>query len=234
MSYCVNCGVELDPTATACPLCRTKIYNPNQPVATDIPTPYPTIKGVSEPVKKQEFTILMSIIFLTTSAVCMLLNLFILPYGQWSLYVTGICALLWIFLLPVFFPKRANLYLNLALNGISIALYLGFISFLHPGNGWYFHIALPITAATTLLLEIICIFAFHLKSSMIIKTVISVTAVAILCLETEAVIDYHLRGMVFLGWSAIVLTCCAAIDIILLTIYLQEGLRAELRRRMHF
>ncbi len=234
MSYCVNCGVELDPTATACPLCRTKIFNPNQPVATDIPTPYPTIKGVSEPVKKQEFTILMSIIFLTTSAVCMLLNLFILPYGQWSFYVTGICALLWIFLLPVFFPKRANLYLNLALNGISIALYLGFISFLHPGNGWYLHIALPITAAATLLLEIICIFAFHFKSSMIIKTIISVTAVAILCLETEAVIDYHFRGAVSLGWSAIVLTCCAAIDIILLTIYLQEGLRAELRRRMHF
>ncbi len=234
MSYCVNCGVELDPTATACPLCRTKIYNPNQPVATDIPTPYPTIKGVSEPVKKQEFTILMSIIFLTTSAVCMLLNLFILPYGQWSFYVTGICALLWIFLLPVFFPKKANLYLNLALNGVSIALYLGFISFLHPGNGWYLHIALPITAAATLLLEIICIFVFHFKSSMIIKTVISVTAVAILCLETEAVIDYHFRGAVSLGWSAIVLTCCAAIDIILLTIYLQEGLRAELRRRMHF
>lgn len=234
MSYCVNCGVELDPTATACPLCGTKIYNPNQPVATDIPTPYPTIKGVSEPVKKQEFTILMSIIFLTTSAVCMLLNLFILPYGQWSFYVTGICALLWIFLLPVFFPKRANLYLNLSLNGVSIALYLGFISFLHPGNGWYLHIALPITAAATLLLEIICIFAFHFKSSMIIKTVISVTAVAVLCLETEAVIDYHFRGAVSLGWSAIVLTCCAAIDIILLTIYLQEGLRAELRRRMHF
>ena len=165
---------------------------------------------------------------------CILLNLFILPYGQWSFYVAGICALLWIFLLPVFFPKGANLYVNLALNGISIVLYLGFISLLHPGNGWYLHIALPITAAATLLLEIICIFVFHLKSSMIIKTVISVTAVAILCLETEAVIDYHFRGAVSLGWSAIVLTCCAVIDIILFTIYLQKGLRAELRRRMHF
>lgn len=234
MSYCVNCGVELDPTAAACPLCHTKIYHPNQPVREDIPTPYPTVKGVSEPVKKQEFTILMSIIFLTTSVVCIFLNIFTLPYGQWSLYVAGICALLWVFLLPVFFPKRANVYLNLALNGIGIALYLGFISFLHPGNGWYLHIALPIIAAAALLLEIIFVFVFHFKCSMIIKTVIFVTAIAVFCMEVEAVIDYHLKDCIFLQWSVIVLTCCIVIDIILLTIYLQEGLRSELRRRMHF
>ena len=32
MSYCVNCGVELDETASFCPLCHTPVYNPNQPV----------------------------------------------------------------------------------------------------------------------------------------------------------------------------------------------------------
>ena len=56
MSYCVNCGVELDITATACPLCNTKIYNPNQPPATDVPTPYATVKGHTEPVKKKKPT----------------------------------------------------------------------------------------------------------------------------------------------------------------------------------
>lgn len=234
MSYCVNCGVELDPTASACPLCHTKVLNPNQPVVTDIPTPYPTVKGVSEPVKKREFTILMSIIFLTTSAVCILLNLFVLPFGRWSLYIVGICALLWVFLLPVFFSKMANVYLNLALNGISIALYLFVIALLHPGNGWYLHIALPITAGGTLLLEIIFLFAFYFKSSMIIKTVVTVTAIAAFCMEIEGVIDHHLYGSISLQWSAIVLTCCAAIDIILLTIYWRAGLRAEFRRRMHF
>ena len=32
MSYCVNCGVELDATASFCPLCHTPVVNPNQPV----------------------------------------------------------------------------------------------------------------------------------------------------------------------------------------------------------
>lgn len=234
MSYCVNCGVELDKTATSCPLCHTKIYHPGHPADTEAAPPYPTVKGVSEPVKKQEFAILMSIIFLTTSVVCALLNLFILPYGRWALYVAGLCILLWIFLLPAFFPKMANVYVNLALDSIGIAAYLGAISFLHPGDGWYLHIALPVTITATLLLEIIFIFAVHFRSSMLIKAVISVAAIALLCLEIEAVIDYHFIGFVNLRWSAIVLTCCVAIDIILLTIYLRAGLRAEFRRRMHF
>lgn len=30
MSYCVNCGVELDKTCSVCPLCNTKVINPNR------------------------------------------------------------------------------------------------------------------------------------------------------------------------------------------------------------
>lgn len=32
MSYCVNCGVELDDTVAICPLCHTPVQNPNRPV----------------------------------------------------------------------------------------------------------------------------------------------------------------------------------------------------------
>ena len=28
MSYCVNCGVELDHTLKSCPLCETPVINP--------------------------------------------------------------------------------------------------------------------------------------------------------------------------------------------------------------
>lgn len=234
MSYCVNCGVELDVTATACPLCQTKIYNPNQPVTMDAPTPYATVKGVSEPVKNKEFTILMSIILLTTSLVCIFLNFVTLPYGRWSFYVAGICAMLWVFLIPAFFPDKVNIYLSVAFDGIIIALNMALVHLLHPGNGWYFHIALPITFVTTLWLEIFCFYAVHKKSSMLTKAIIIVTAIAFLCGTIEAVIDFHLRGYVFLRWSSIVLTCGLVIDIILITIYLRKGLRDEVRRRMHF
>lgn len=234
MSYCVNCGVELDVTATACPLCNTKIYNPNQPPATDVPTPYATIKGHAEPVKRKEFTLLTSIVLVVTALVCFSLNMFTIQIGHWSYYVVGICAMLWIFMIPVFFPQKANIYVQLALNGISIALFLGLVSYLHPNNHWYEHIAVPVVGLGTILLEIIFIFAIKLKSSMLIKTIISIAAIAVFCVAIEIVIDLHLRNAFYLSWSAIVGACAFVIDIVLLTIYLLDGLRAEIRKRMHF
>lgn len=234
MSYCVNCGVELDVTATACPLCNTKIYNPNQPPAVDVPTPYPTVKGHVEPVKSHEFTILMTIVLFTTALVCVLLNLFTIQIGRWSYYVVGICAMLWIFMMPLFFPQKTNVYGQLALNGLSIALFLALVSWLHPGNQWYPHIGLPLVILGTLLIEISSTFFVQRKSSMIIKTLVSVTAIAVFCISVEIAIDLHLRESFYLGWSAIVATCAFVIDIALLTIYLLDGLRTEIRRRMHF
>ena len=234
MSYCVNCGVELDITASACPLCNTKVYNPNQPVATDVPTPYATIKGHSEPVKAREFMILMSITLATAAAVCFFLNYFTIQIGRWSFYTAGIFAMLWIFMAPAFFPNKVTIYGAVALDGIMVALNVGIIGFLHPGNGWYFHIALPLIILGTFLFEIIFTFIYHLKSSLIGRTAICVSAIAVFCIATEMVIDLYLNNSFYLRWSAIVATCAIVIDIVLLTIYLQEGLRAELRRRMHF
>ena len=234
MSYCVNCGVELDITAAACPLCNTKIYNPNQPTATDVPTPYATVKGYAEPVKMKEFTILMSIVLVVTSLVCFFLNQFVIQLGHWSYYVVGICAMLWVFMIPLFFPQKANIYVQLILNGISIALFLGMVSYLHPNNHWYQHIALPIVGLGTILLEIIFLFTIKLKSSMLIKAAISIAAIGVFCMVIELVIDLHMKGYFYLRWSAIVAACAFVIDIVLMTIYLLEGLRAEIRRRMHF
>ena len=42
MSYCVHCGVELDPTARTCPLCHTQVVDPQQPVDTELPPPFPS------------------------------------------------------------------------------------------------------------------------------------------------------------------------------------------------
>ncbi len=234
MSYCVNCGVELDTAITACPLCGTKVYHPERPESKDTVPPYATVKGTVETVRAKEFTILMTIIFMTTACVCLMLNLFFIPIGHWSFYVAGICCALWVFFIPLFFPQKTGIYVNVALDGISIALFLALISYLHPNNHWYVHIGLPIVGLGTILLEIVFLFFIHFKCSMIMKTIISVTAIAIYCIAIETVICLHLGDPFHLSWSAIAATCVAAIDIILMTIYLREGLRSEVRRRMHF
>ena len=234
MSYCVNCGVELHPTSSSCPLCQTKVYNPNQPVATDIPTPYPPNRGVSEKDTNLDFMILMTVVFAITSAVCAILNIFVFTFGKWSLYVMGLCIMIWVFLLPSFFPNKMRVDIGLALDGLIIALYLGFIAILHPGNGWYFHIAVPLTVLLTIFVEVFVFITYRKRLSLLTRTIAVIADIGILCSSLELLVRNHLQIPVVLTWSAIVLTCCVIIDIVLIFIMKKTNLRNELRRRMHF
>ena len=47
MSYCVNCGVELDPSAGICPLCHTPVVNPGRPVDEEAPPRFPLVKDMN-------------------------------------------------------------------------------------------------------------------------------------------------------------------------------------------
>ena len=200
MSYCVNCGVELDKTRASCPLCQTVVYNPNQPVDLTSPTPYPKNPGKSEKVDHKELTSLMSIVFVTISVVCALLNWFVFTKTHWSYYIIGGFALLWVFLLPVFFRDKLSPFGSIALDGLGVALYVGMVAWLHPGQGWYLEIALPIIFISTVL----------------------------------TLIGFHFNRMINLTWSAIVLACCVALEIILFALSFHKGARNELRKRMHF
>lgn len=234
MSYCVNCGVELDKTCQVCPLCQTPVLNPRQPVDTVSPPPYPSKKGVTEIGSNREFTILITIILVTTAVVCTLLNHFMFTWSHWSIYVAGLCALLWIILLPMFFPGKIHACVCLALNGVGLAAYLGIISILHPGNGWYVDIALPMAALGTVSIIIFYYFTLKRRSSFITKTVLFLGNLGVLCAVIELLIHDHYGHPIALSWSAIVLVCCASIDFILIILSFMKGPREEIRRRMHF
>lgn len=234
MSYCVNCGVELDKTCAVCPLCNTPVYNPNQPVDVVSPKPYPDKKGTIETPDSKEFTILMSIVLGTIAIVCGLLNHVVFTNTRWSFYVIGLCAIIWIFLLPTFFPNDVTIPSGLVMNGLSIAIFSYAISTLHPGNGWYIDIALPIIATGTVLVLNFYHFSIRKKSSLITRTALLFGSLAVLCVAIEVLMDLHFQGKCFPTWSLIVLACCASIDIILITISFLTGVRGELKRRLHF
>lgn len=234
MSYCVNCGVELDKTCHTCPLCNTPVLNPNQPVDTRGVTPFPATRGTVEPAERHEFTILITIILCTIAAVCFLLNRFAFAATNWSVYIIGLCVMLWIFMLPFFFPKVINTCFSLIMNGLSIALYLKVISFLHPGNGWYQDIALPITSLATILVIVFYFFSMKRNRSIITKTALMFANIGAVCVSIEILTSFHYQHPVSLSWSAVVMICCVSIDIILYTIYFLKGIRSEIRKRMHF
>lgn len=234
MSYCVNCGVELDKTRASCPLCHTKVYNPKMPVDTSSPTPYPKNVGTSEQVDSRELLSLLTIILVTASVVCGALNLLVFDRTRWSLYVIGIFVQLWVYLLPVFLREKLNAFLAIGLDGTMTALFVGMIAWLHPGQGWYPEIALPIILLGTVLFEIFFLFTIRMKTSRITKFMIVFAIIAVVCVSVQVLTGFHFNRMIRLTWSAVVLACCLAIDVILFALFYHKGARNELRKRMHF
>ena len=76
MSYCVNCGVELDPSLKRCPLCNTPVIHPSQLAQKDTQARsfYPSRKGQVDTVKRTDIAILISVILGGTAIACGLLN----------------------------------------------------------------------------------------------------------------------------------------------------------------
>lgn len=233
MSYCVNCGVELDKTLSVCPLCHTKVINPMEPVDTTSPKPFPSQKGTTDPVRRSDVTILTTVVLAVTALMCGLLNFFSFRNTRWSLYVIGICIILWICFLPVFFPTKLHAPISLTFDHLSVIIYMGIISFLHPGKGWFLHLALPLSLILMGMTLLLVYFLGRPYRSILSTASVLVGELSVFCVLTELLIRYYMKIPVHLTWSAIVLICGVVIDTSLITIIRKTRLREEVRRRMH-
>ncbi len=139
MSYCVNCGVELDPSLKSCPLCHTPVINPNELKKEETEHPYPTQKGQVEVVKRKDLGILLSIVVLATSATCILLNLFVFPQSAWSVLIVGACVILWTLLVPFVIYSRLPIYVSILLDAMAVGIYLYMLTYLTSSRSWFFH-----------------------------------------------------------------------------------------------
>ena len=124
MSYCVNCGVELDATASFCPLCHTPVLNPGQPVDEHAPKPFPTQRGEEAPASKRELALLITAMLASVAVCCGVLNLFLNQQRPWSLYVIGAAVMLWIWFVPPLLARGMHLLLRLLLDVAAVAIYV--------------------------------------------------------------------------------------------------------------
>ena len=138
MSYCVNCGVELDASATKCPLCDTPVYNPKAPEPEKQPSPFPKEKGQVEVVKRKDLGVLLTVIVLATAVTCGLLNAFVFRSSLWSLAVIGVVLVLWVIMIPVVIYTRQPIYLSILLDGVAVIVYLYLLTYLTGHNSWFY------------------------------------------------------------------------------------------------
>lgn len=233
MSYCVNCGVELDKTAARCPLCRTPVVNPNERIDTKSPTPFPTRDIGPEPVSQKELALLISIMLLSVSVCCGTLNLFFHNERLWSLYALGAALMLWVFTVPRLLSRTMPGWIELTLDVLSIGVYVYLISLDLHGEAWFWALAMPIILAAALLLGLLSWLMRGRRRSILTSIVMVLCMIGIYAMAIEFFVDRYIFGAWGPAWSLVVMAVCIALSIPLLIIRNVPSLREEARRRFH-
>ena len=151
MSYCVNCGVELDKSAKKCVLCDTPVYNPNENIPADAPTPFSqTPIEIRSSVKVKFTAIIISFVILIPNIVCVLLNFLLNSDNLWFPYVAATSFLVWVVFVFPFITEKRKPYLMWGFDSLATALYIFvFYALKSKDEGWYFSIAIPAIAITS-------------------------------------------------------------------------------------
>lgn len=234
MSYCVNCGVELESSLKECPLCHTPVMNPRELNKETPPSPYPIDKGQVEEVTRKDLGILITVVLAATSVTCLLLNLLIFNSSLWSLLVIGGCLCFLVFTLPAIFCSKVPVYVTLLSDGVSIMLYLFLITFVTETDAWFRQLGLPIAVLLTALAEVLALLARFVPFTVLSCALYLFIGIPTFCVILELLIRHMLEQPYRISWSAVVLTVCVIIDFALVTILTKKRLRNEVRRRLHF
>jgi hypothetical protein len=237
MSYCVNCGVELHPTAERCALCGTAVVNPHQPVDAVSPKPYATDVQPLPPSNKAYVAGLLAALLSLPILVCLITNL-VFDGGAWSVYPIGAIVLFWVLVaVPLLLPRPLPL-VAIGADAFAILVYLFMIAALADegltvGLHWYLQLALPIVlvVSAAILIPVAILRRFKVNGIQIASLLFSVTGLALVGVETT--VSFYMGTPFRLSWSWIVLASCLAMTAALLIISLNPRLMEEIRRRLH-
>lgn len=233
MSYCVNCGVELNPAARECPLCRTPVLNPSCPVDADAPSFFPTRREEVAPVSRREAALLLSSMLLSVAICCTLLNLVFYSDVWWSFFIGGAMAMLWVWFVPPLLSRKLFIWVRLTLDVLAVGVYILLIAIALDGMDWFVGLALPIVAAGVLVIPVLYWIIRTRRCSLLVSAVLVLLALGLFAVLTEFLCDRYLKGVWLPGWSMVVLASCVGLSIPLIIVRRVPSLREEARRRFH-
>ena len=194
MSYCVNCGVELNPGTKECPLCRTPVVNPACPVDEDAPAFFPTRREEVAPVSRREAALLLTSMLLSVAICCGLLNLVFYNDLWWSFFIGGAMAMLWVWFVPPLLTRKLPVWGRLTLDVLAVGAYICLIAAAVDGMDWFVGLALPITAAGVLVIPLLYWIIRTRRCSLLVSAVLVLMAIGLFAVLTEFLCDEYLKG----------------------------------------
>lgn len=235
MSYCVNCGVELEQGVKQCALCGTKVINPNDfSIESD-----KQIHAFSEndytpsETKKRFIAYVVSMFILIPNIVCSLANAVFFNSSFWSFYINATSILIWTVVVFPFFTKKIRPYLMWAFDTIAACAYVFFFFVMgyETDKGWYYNIALPIILSSAILILIFMIWVRKKTRHWVLKVAHIVSDIAIESMVIGTVLDINCGYFRGIEVGLIVFISCLVIIAFLIYCYSSEHMRKWLSKK---
>ncbi len=230
MSYCVNCGVELEKGCPSCPLCDTPVINPNEIKNNQDKPVYPENISIPKSLSKKYWVFVFSLVLLIPNLVLLILNALIFDSGVVK-YVVGGFAVAWIwFLFPLLWKKPIPVIL-LAIDALALLSYLDLYKIYGDDNGWFNSIVLPVVIT----LWAICnLFIFWLKKPRS-KSLISIAvlgAISVMSFVIEICMNMFYEGRLQVVVSIVITVCCVSLMIFFVFIEKSRRFKAWAERKL--
>jgi len=240
MTYCKNCGVELDGNMNFCPLCgepvsredlvrkehaRFKRSKQEEIIISDY-------KKLTRIQRRKLFWELSGIILASGIIVSLIINLVLNKNITWSKYTTtiGIVALANITFIA-FWQKKILLLFSASFISNSILLML--LELYNKNISWSTTFGIPLLfAAYVITLGLISLVKISRQRGLNIITY-SLIAIGLLTICVEGIISINTINRLSFQWSIIVLACIIPVSAILLFIHYRLKKATDLKRFFH-
>jgi Family of unknown function (DUF6320) len=229
MSYCINCGVELEEDVSSCPLCGFPAGKENITEIIDNSEHYPSdIILLHKKETRRHIWELSGIITFSGIVVCTIVDLVIHKKLSWSLYADTSILASWICLTLILLAFRKYFLIVPGLL-VSMLTMLFLFNLFSPPVNWFYGIALPVTIALFIAVIIISLLwkVAHFRGFNILA--IAFLVLSGFCIVSEVFIDKYLSGKVDIRWSAIVAVSILPIALVLLFVHyrMKKGKRLD-------
>jgi len=229
MSYCTNCGVELDDDMILCPLCGLTIGKDEVDNTSKQSEYYPSdIILLHKKETRTHIWELSGIIAFSGIVVCTIVDFVIHKSLSWSLYADTSILASWICLTLILlaFRKYFLIFPGFLLTVLTMLFLFDLFS---PPVNWFFGLGLPITMALFVAVIIIILLweVAHFRGFNILA--IAFLVLSGFCIVSEVFIDKFVSGRVDIRWSAIVAVSIFPIALVLLFVHyrMKKGKRLD-------
>lgn len=231
MSYCVNCGVELEKSCKECPLCDTPVINPREKNVTEEKSVYPEKIDIPKSLSKKYWVFVISLTMLIPNLVMIILNSIFFD-SHVVPYITGgfVVAWLW-FLFPLLWKKKMPMLL-LAIDALALMIYLYMFRALGDDTGWFGAIAMPVVIALWAICNIFILWVRKFKTKSM-KTVAVFGAINIMTFVIEICVNMFYNNKLQIAASLVMTACCVSLMVFFAVLARSKRLKAWVSRKFY-